>query len=337
MNGMTAQHPPVNMKQLSYFVTLAEYGSISSAAKALNMAQPSLSENLAKLEKHFEATLVIRSPRGVQFTEAGMMLAQRGRELLGIMGNLAGEVRGLSGEPRGPVSVGLPLSLSSLVSVPLVETASLEFPKIRLHVAEAMSSKLMNWLDEDRIDFAYIYEAADTARYMRVPFLKEELFLATAPDNWIGEIGEDGFALEPLDAEKLEQLPLITNGRTKAGWNAQINVAQALGLSLNIVNEIDSLTCIIEMVARASGYSLLSHGAACQEVAEGRLVLVPIRGLSLKRTAYVVRPRYRPVSRASTAIEATIREVIRDMVKRYNLRATVIEGHADQQHLQAAA
>ena len=54
----------LKLKQLSYFLTLAEYGSISAAANALNMAQPSLSENIAKLERQLDVQLAIRGSRG---------------------------------------------------------------------------------------------------------------------------------------------------------------------------------------------------------------------------------------------------------------------------------
>ena len=58
----------LNFKRLSYFLALAEHGSISAAANALNMAQPSLSENIAKLEDELGTKLAIRGARGVQMT-----------------------------------------------------------------------------------------------------------------------------------------------------------------------------------------------------------------------------------------------------------------------------
>src|SRR5438105_2738274 len=97
----------LSLKQLSYFLALVDHGSISAAANALNMAQPSLSENIAKLEKELDAQLAIRGARGVQMTEAGMALANRSREILKNVQDMVEEIRQISGVPRGPVSIGL--------------------------------------------------------------------------------------------------------------------------------------------------------------------------------------------------------------------------------------
>ena len=78
MANIEKSHALLNFRQLSYFLALAEHGSISAAASAMNMAQPSLSENIAKLEKMLDVQLAIRGTRGIQMTEAGMELARRG-------------------------------------------------------------------------------------------------------------------------------------------------------------------------------------------------------------------------------------------------------------------
>lgn len=71
--------PTVDLRQIYYFIALADHGSISAAAEALGMAQPSLSENMAKLERRLNVKLALRAARGVELTEAGRALAARGR------------------------------------------------------------------------------------------------------------------------------------------------------------------------------------------------------------------------------------------------------------------
>lgn len=199
----------LSFRQLNYFLALADHGSISAAANALNMAQPSLSENIAKLEKQLDAQLAIRGARGVQLTEAGMALALRGREILKNFEEMVEEIRQISGEPRGPVSIGLPPSLSILLSVPLLETVHNEQPLIRLHIAEAMSGDIVEWIAADRLDLGCVYEVTEAAPLTFQPFLTEELFLVAAPDNWPGKLDADGVALEPITASRLAELPLV--------------------------------------------------------------------------------------------------------------------------------
>jgi LysR family transcriptional regulator, nitrogen assimilation regulatory protein len=313
----------LNLKQLSYFLALAEFGSISAAASALNMSQPSLSENVAKLEKQLEVQLALRGSRGIQMTDAGMALAKRGGEILKSVEDLVEEIRGLGGEPRGPVAVGLPPSLSILLSVPVLETIHSEHPDIRLHIAEAMSGDILEWIGSDRLDLGCVYEAYDSTPYTFEPLLTEELFVVTAPDNWNGAIGPDGIALEPISATKLQELPLVLTSPAHGARKLQEKFARSIGIHLNVVAAIDSLPHIVEMVSRASAYSILSHGAVFRQVAEGKVALVRIQEPTIRRTAYIVRKRSRPVTRACATVEACITSIISELVERYKINATL--------------
>lgn len=313
----------VNFKQLTYFLALAEHGSISAAASALNMAQPSLSENIAKLEKMLDVQLAIRGSRGIQMTEAGAALARRGGEILRDVNNLVEEIRSLTGEPRGPVSVGLPPSLSCLLSVPLLETIHSEYPGIRIHIAEAMSGDIIDWITNDRVDVGCVYECYDSIPYSYEPILTEELFLVTAVDNWDGPIGPDGVALEPISAARLQELPLVLTSHNHGARKLQEKFARSIGIDLNVIAVIDSLPHIVEMVSRASAYTILSHGAVVNQVANGTLALVPIAEPTIRRTAYLVRKRSRPVSRACVIVESCIQTIIQEMVTRYGIKAVL--------------
>ena len=313
----------LKFRQLSYFLTLAEYGSISAAANALNMAQPSLSENIAKLERQLDVQLAIRGSRGIQLTDAGTLLVERGAEILKSVDGLVNELRLLSGEPRGPVSVGFPPSLSILLSVPLLETIHSEHPDIRLHVAEAMSGDILEWLSNERIDLGLVYEITDSSPYSFQPLLTEELFVATARDNWDDTFGPDGIATNPITPERLQDLPLVLTSPTHGARKLQEKFARAGGFSLNVVAAIDSLPHIVEMVSRASAYSILSHGAVIAQVASGNIGLVRVEGTAMRRTAYLVRKRSRPVSRASAIVQSTIDTITRELVERYDIQATL--------------
>lgn len=313
----------LKLRQLSYFMTLAEFGSISAAASALNMAQPSLSENIAKLERQLDVQLAIRGSRGVQLTDAGTLLVERGGAILKAVDDLVDEIRQLSGEPRGPISIGFPPSLSILLSVPLLETIHSEYRNIRLHVAEAMSGDILDWLENERIDIGCVYEITNSAPYTIEPLLTEELFLVTAPDNWDDEFDENGIARTAITASRLQELPLVLTSPAHGARKLQERFARSTGFSYNVVASVDSLPHIVEMVSRASAYSILSHGAVIRQVSEGTIGLVRIEEPTIRRTAYMVRRRSRPVSRASAIVEETIFTVVREMVKRFDIQASL--------------
>lgn len=289
------------------------------------MAQPSLSENIAKLEKRLEVKLAVRGARGVQLTEAGVALARYGREIVRNAETVVEDIRKLGGEARGPVSVGLPPSLSLLLSVPLIETIQNEYPLIRLHVAEALTGHILDWILADRLELGFVYEVPDSAALTVQHVLNEELFLVTAPDNWPGGFGPDGRAIKPVDAAMLQSLPLVLTSPSHGLRKLIERFARANGVQLNVVTEIDSLQHIVEMVSRASAYTILSHAAVINQVAAGTVALVPIAD-PIRRGAYLVRKRSRPITRASVAIESAMMVILREMIERYRLEATLVNG-----------
>ncbi|WP_108260876.1 LysR family transcriptional regulator [Mangrovicoccus ximenensis] len=315
---------PIKFRQLLYLKALAEHGSISAAASALNMAQPSLSETIAKLEKSLGVQLAVRGARGIQMTEAGDMLARGGAELLEKLDELVTQVRHCSTEPKGKVSVGIPPGLSLLLSVPLLETIYAEYPDIRLSISEAVTGDILDWLDRDRLNLGLVYEAYDNANFSFEPLLVEELFLVTAPDNWEGEIGPDGVALDSVSARDLERLPLITTGYHAFGTRGlQGKVARSLGIELNVIATLDSLPQIVEMVSRASAYAILPHGAVHRQVEQKRLALVRIKEPVIRRTAYLARKRTQAVPRAVDIVEETVKVILRELVEKFGIEGTL--------------
>lgn len=319
-------HTAVNFKQLHYLVSLAEHGSISAAASALNMAQPSLSENIAKLEKQLSVQLAVRGPRGIQMTEAGALLANRGGEILRDLEDLITNIRELSNEPRGPVALGIPPGLSLLLSVRLLETIYAEYPDIRMSISEAVTGDILDWIENDRLDLGCVYEIHDSATFTFEPLLIEELFLVTAPDNWHGAFGPDGVALESVSAQKLAELPLVTTGYQAYGTRGlQKKIARSLGIELNVIATLDSLPQIVEMVGRASAYAILPHGAVHKQVEQQQLALVRIAEPTIRRTAYLARKRSRAVTRAVDVVEDALKMITREMVEKYGIEGTLPE------------
>ncbi|MFV0299630.1 MAG: LysR family transcriptional regulator, partial [Paracoccus sp. (in: a-proteobacteria)] len=108
----------LNLRHIQYFIAIAESRSISAAAESLGMAQPSLSESIARLEQYFETPLAIRGARGIELTEAGAALARKGRRLLDICDMMTTEIREIGGAPSGQITLALPPSLGLILSVP---------------------------------------------------------------------------------------------------------------------------------------------------------------------------------------------------------------------------
>jgi LysR family nitrogen assimilation transcriptional regulator len=310
----------MEIRQLRYFTVIAEEGSISAASEKLCVAQPSLSQQILRLEEQLGVALLVRSSRGVVLTEAGRLLLEHAHAIIERLERAREEVRQAGTVARGTVSFGLPSSVSMVLSVPLAETVRQELPKVRLRAIEAMSGFIQDWLLDQSVDLGILYDVRGVRHLTHVPLMSEELCFFSAPDSW----PFPGAPGAPVSLPQLGTAELVLPSRTH-GLRAMIDAhARTLGVTLNVVLEMDALSQIKTMVARGSGYTILASAAANDSVERGDLIMAPIVEPALVRTVYLVRNPAKPATRASHAVEAVTREVIRDLVARGIWRASDI-------------
>src|SRR5690606_16243153 len=129
----------ITLRQLRYFVEIAQSGSFSQASKRLLIAQPALSQNISILEKELGVQLLVRRARGVELSLAGERLLVSAREILNRTDALGKDVLGQPGEPVGPVRVSISGSIAGVIVGPLLRAVSAQYPGIVLTVHEGLS------------------------------------------------------------------------------------------------------------------------------------------------------------------------------------------------------
>jgi LysR family nitrogen assimilation transcriptional regulator len=149
----------MDFRQLRYFLGIVEAGSISAAAAQLHVAQPALSQQLARLEAELGTALLVRGPRGVMPTAAGEALRDHARILLRDLERASEAVRAEAGGPvRGSVTIGLPTTVAMALTLPLLRTMRDRHPGISLHLAESQSGHLLDWLHQGKADVIVLFE-----------------------------------------------------------------------------------------------------------------------------------------------------------------------------------
>jgi LysR family nitrogen assimilation transcriptional regulator len=302
----------MDIRQLKYFVAIAEEGSLSAAAQRVNVAQPSLSQHVIALEGELRVKLLERSPRGVTLTGSGQVLLGRAREIIAAMDDAKEAVRQSGGEPQGDVAFGLPSSIAAVLSVPLAETIRLQLPKVRLRAIDAMSGFIKTWLEAQSIDLGMLYDIHTVGHLKHRLLMSEELHFFSAPDAWPFETP----AGSPVRLADLARVDLVLPSQHH-GLRIMIERAiKSHGVVLDIATEMDGLGQIKTLVARGSGYTILAPAAAIDFVDRGELIMARIVEPRLVRPVYVVRNPAKPVTQASLAVERIALEVIHDLVAR---------------------
>ena len=167
----------MDLKQLEYFVQVAEQGSFSRAADQLGVAQPALSRQVRALEVELRETLLLRNGRGVTLTEPGRQLLARGRDILQLALAAQQEIGARRDEPVGQIVVGLPPSLARRITVPLIEHFQRAMPRAKLAVVEGFSTHICEWLGTGRVDLGLVYNPEPSPAIEITPVLQEKLML----------------------------------------------------------------------------------------------------------------------------------------------------------------
>ncbi len=297
----------MDVRQLRYFLGIVEQGSLSRAAEFLHVAQPALTLHLKRLEDELGCQLVERSSRGVIPTEFGHRLAQRAKALLENINHLRDEVRGMATAPAGTASVGIPTSLGSILTVPLVMATRERFPLVRLRVAEGLSGRMQDWLLAGLVDLAVVFGDAPLPGLVAQAVMREPLAFIAPRDDTLAA------GRTTMNLGDALVLPLILPGRPH-GLRAEVELAASkLRLPPNVTVEIDALDQIKSLVAKRAGYSILSSRFAHQGPIAAELAILPIANPAIERTISLAHAQDRPMSIAALAIHSAILELFSAM------------------------
>ncbi|MEM7696081.1 MAG: LysR family transcriptional regulator [Pseudomonadota bacterium] len=311
----------MDVRQLGYFVAVAENGSLASAANAIGIAQPSLSLQIKSLEGRLGTELLVRSPRGVSLTDAGEVLLGHARFILEAMNRAKEDVRQAGATPTGKVVFGLPSSCSMALSVPLAETVRHILPNVRLRAVDAMSGFIKEWLEEQSIDLGILYETGGLINAEVTTLLHEDMHFYACPDHWPLNTPPGA----PVPLQHLSRIELVMPSKSHGLRILVERFCRNARVDLDVVVEMDSLAQIKSLVARASACTILAPAAAQDFEDRGELVSAPIIEPTISRPVNLVRNPQRTRTRAALEVERITREVIVDLVGRGLWRGRLAE------------
>jgi DNA-binding transcriptional LysR family regulator len=163
----------VELRQLRYFVTVAEELHFSRAAARLHLAQSALSAQIRRLEAEVGGPLLLRSTRQVELTPAGETLLNEGRAILAAADGALGRVRALThGEPAS-FSIGSLGPVPGALFSPLLATFSGRHPQLRIDVRAIEFSQMISALRSGRVDVAFLYAPLDENDVDVIPLISE--------------------------------------------------------------------------------------------------------------------------------------------------------------------
>jgi LysR family transcriptional activator of glutamate synthase operon len=153
----------MELRQLRYLVALAEEQHFTRAAQRLHIAQPALSQQIAKLEREVGVALVERTTRRLSFTAAGELLLAHARRMVAEEAAARAELDDLAGLRRGHLDVGATQAMGPVDLAKLLVSFHRRHPSIELTVREALTVELHVAVENDELDFAFVTGPPETA------------------------------------------------------------------------------------------------------------------------------------------------------------------------------
>jgi LysR family nitrogen assimilation transcriptional regulator len=301
----------MDLKQLEYFVRVAELGSFTRAAQALNIAQPALSRQVRLLEVELRQNLLVRNGRGATPTQAGQLLLEHGRGILHQVERAREELGRVRSGLSGRVALGLPPSVARVITVPLTRAFRQRMPEAQLSISEGLSSAMQENLQNGRLDIAVLYNPSQVPGIEHTALVKEELLLVQPRPPGLQEDPPP----PPITLQEVAALPLVIPTRPNAIRMHVESEMAAIGCRPQIALEIDGVSAILDLVADGAGYAILSRNAVMRSVRPSAFAVRQVSEPALTIQLTTAVSSLRPTTLTQQATLALIADVALDWLQ----------------------
>lgn len=307
----------MNLRRLTYFMRVAELGSLNRASEALRVAQPALSRQMRMLEEELGVVLFERTLRGMTLTEQGERLR---RDLVAPLRQIDFAFSNVSltgNQVAGALNIGIEPGLRDMLGLALIDRIAVEEPGIIPRIVEGEVDHLAEWVIQGGVDLIIYSGASPDEAVIERALLTEELFLVGSP-------GSDLPVDQPVRFDAAIALPLILP-EARSGIvplldkRAYVNKA-----GLNVMQRVNSFELLKDMVGKGLGYSVLPRSAIPRELGDGRLAIWLIVDPVLSQPVSIGATRDCRVPRLVERTDIIIRHTLAALVAGGNWQATLL-------------
>ena len=290
----------INLHHLRLFSAVVDHGGFTKAAQALHLSQPAISKSLTELERQLHVKLLDRAGRSIRLTDAGQLLQARARELFGVERSAERELRELRGLKRGVLRVAASTTIATYMLPPVLGRFRLRHPGVQLRLASANTRTVARLLLESRVDIALVEGPVAHTGITVVPWMDDELVVIARPDH--------PAASRRVRIDELPGFPFLLR---EPGSGTRVVSQRALarhGVRLTNTMRLGGTEAIKQAVAAGLGLAIVSRAAAADQIALGKIAVVTVDGLVIRRAFTQIKLRDRAPTGASRELELLLRE-----------------------------
>ncbi|GAA4832879.1 LysR family transcriptional regulator [Saccharopolyspora rosea] len=268
---------------LRLLVLVGDLGSIGAAAAELHISQPSASKRLSRLERQLALDLVQRTRQGCTLTPSGVMVRDWARQVLVHLDGLMTGVRALRAQHQARLRVAASMTVAEYLAPRWISRLRGTMPDTQLELDVANSLAVAEAVRHGHADLGFIETPVPPDGVSVRHVTRDRMVVVAPPDHpWARRT-------RPLSPAELAATPLIVredgSGTRETLYRALADVGAA---PVTPLLELHSTTAVRNSVVAGAGPAVLSVLAVATDLAEGRLIDVPVDGLDLRRPLHAV-------------------------------------------------
>jgi DNA-binding transcriptional LysR family regulator len=251
---------------------------------------------LNELERQLNLTLIDRSGRSIRLTDAGQTLYARARELFGVEWIAEQELREIRGLKRGVLRIGASTTIATYMLPPYLGRFHLRHPGIRIRASSANTRTVLRMLLESRVDVALVEGPVSHPQVDVQPWRQDELVVICHPEHRL-------LSERSVDVAMLVREQFIVR---EPGSGTRVVSSRALalhGARLTNTIRVGGTEAIKQAVAAGLGLAIVSRAAASDQLALGKIAVLAVRGLAIRRTLAQIKLRGRVTTAAARELE----------------------------------
>jgi molybdate transport repressor ModE-like protein len=293
----------LNLHLLRIFTIVAEQGSFSRAARSAHISQPAVTKGIQELEKQVGLPLLERGARGVRLTEAGETLLEHAKVIFAAENTAEEELRHFRGLSGGKLSIGASLTIANYYLPPIVARFHELYPQLELSLSSYNTENIVRLLLDYKLDIALVEGPVHNERITIKHWREDELAVVAAANHPLAK-------RENLTAADLNDAIWVVREHGSGTREVVDEALNERNLQPRDTLEINSTAAIKQTVASGLGLAMVSLHSAADQITIGKLRVLPIPDLVVKRPLTWLSLKNRPLSIAARTFEKFLFEAV---------------------------
>ena len=294
----------MELRQIHYFIAVAETTSLTKAVGRLHIAQPALSQNIKNLEEELDTRLFERSRQGMALTDSGVAFLEHARGIIRQVNRAKESVRDLDDNPSGSVSIAMPASVANVLSVPLFQLLKKNYPAIELNLVEGLTGNIRQAFEMGLYDIILGPNEDEPDNLSIERLIREDLYFISQYS------GGDRNTAE-IDFLDLSQYPIIISQVQHSMGQTVMKYAQEQHLDLKIISSNTALHPAIKLIEAGIGHGISPWSAIYEKYEQKLICARKIINPCMHRTVSMLSPSNRPRTIATLKVMELIRQTVK--------------------------